>query len=209
MQYIEKSREPKSFTEQKAKGIQSFDDLEKTDLRTSLIKEQGYLCCYCMSRIEDDRRKVKIEHWYPESESIKEGDRGRTIKYSNLLLACCGKYGEYECCDTKKGQKIIFVNPQKKNHIKKIKYRKDGTIYSEDADLNDDLNNKLNLNIKRHKENRRIIYDLVREKLSEFQGTCSEANINKMINKWSTTGLEKRKEYYMVAIYFLQKKSNH
>lgn len=41
-----------------------FDDMDtivKKQLRESLLKEQGYLCAYCMKRI-GDTKDVKIEH---------------------------------------------------------------------------------------------------------------------------------------------------
>ena len=36
-----------------------FDGLDKTELRKSLLAEQGYLCAYCMKRIRH-ANKVKI-----------------------------------------------------------------------------------------------------------------------------------------------------
>lgn len=209
MQKIVKTKEPRNFTEQKAKGIQSFDDLDKTALRTSLIAEQGYLCCYCMSRIQDNGRKVRIEHWYPESESRRENDIRRTIDYSNLFLACNGECNKEEYCDVHKKHKKISINPRNEGHINQIKYRKDGFIYCDITNFNDDINKTLNLNANVLKQNRQIVYDLVREKLSSFVGTCSNNDIQKMINKWesrSETG--KNKEYYMVAVYFLKNKLN-
>jgi hypothetical protein len=39
----------------------SFPD--KDVLRLSLLEEQGYICAYCMRRIENNPLKTKIEHW--------------------------------------------------------------------------------------------------------------------------------------------------
>lgn len=207
MQYIEKGREPKSMIEKKIMGIQSFDDLDKTDIRTALIREQKYLCCYCSSRIMDDRSKVRIEHWYPESVSKDEGDFEMTIDYSNLLLACCGGKGRHIHCDRKKGNKKITINPQKKHHIQKIKYTKNGVIYSDDPAFDDDITSKLNLNTSHLKINRATIYDIVKLGLSKRDGLRTKAELEKMISKWRTyVGDGKHKEQYKVAEFFILKK---
>ena len=38
--------------------------IPKDQLKESLLKEQGYLCAYCMSRISEDT--MKVEHWHPQ-----------------------------------------------------------------------------------------------------------------------------------------------
>ena len=49
----------------RAEGNVDYDGpnftLVKEAIRKALLKEQGYLCAYCMSRIEGE---VKIEHWH-------------------------------------------------------------------------------------------------------------------------------------------------
>lgn len=55
---IKKGKEPISLTEYRASGGRKFDDLDsatKKDIRDSLLKEQGYICAYCMKRIGRDR----------------------------------------------------------------------------------------------------------------------------------------------------------
>ena len=37
----------------------------RTELKESLLKEQGYLCAYCMARIDKDH--MKVEHFKPRS----------------------------------------------------------------------------------------------------------------------------------------------
>jgi uncharacterized protein (TIGR02646 family) len=207
MQHITKSKEPKNFTEKKAKGIQSFDDLDKTELRTSLIKEQGYICCYCMNRIIDDRNEVRIEHWYPESKSLEENDFGRTVNYSNLLLACKGVSEKDKHCDFNKENNIITVNPLNAAHIDKIKYKADGTIDSDEPEFKRDIDIILNLNTDRLKSNRADIYDIVRDQLSIKDGTRTKPEILKILEKWlkkDANGMQKT--FYMVAVYFLRKK---
>ncbi|MDM8565414.1 hypothetical protein QUF74_07150 [Candidatus Halobeggiatoa sp. HSG11] len=54
MKYINKGKEPIEFAEWKGLANEnwqpSYDDLqnpEKTIVRTALMEEQGYICCYC------------------------------------------------------------------------------------------------------------------------------------------------------------------
>ena len=111
----------------------------KQILRDSLLKEQGYLCAYCMSRI--DEKNIKIEHYVPQNNENE-------LDYKNLLAVCegnsFGNEDKYQHCDTKKGNKTLKIDPQNKYHISKISYKPDGTIYSNE--FNDDLNKILNLN---------------------------------------------------------------
>ena len=59
----------------------------KEKLRTSLLEEQGYICAYCMKKLEDDFSKVKIEHYIARNEENQ-------LDYNNLLAVCKGNEGE-------------------------------------------------------------------------------------------------------------------
>lgn len=78
---IRKNRIPSSLVEYKRTDGASFDNLPKDvkdKLRTSLLKEQGYICAYCMKKLEDDSSKVKIEHYVARNEENE-------LEYGNLL----------------------------------------------------------------------------------------------------------------------------
>jgi len=65
MLYIKKGHEPDSLTKYRKEKFAYYDGFkEKDDIRKYLLEEQGYLCAYCMRRI--DMEHMKIEHWYPE-----------------------------------------------------------------------------------------------------------------------------------------------
>ena len=60
------------------------------ELRDSLLKEQGYICAYCMRKIphkdknstEDSRiEHIKCREKYPEEE----------LAYSNMVICCPGR----------------------------------------------------------------------------------------------------------------------
>ncbi|MFN4795406.1 MAG: TIGR02646 family protein, partial [Pseudanabaena sp.] len=70
MKKIIKQSEPRSLVEHRSKQRANQNaDYEnypkKDDLRKSLLEEQGYICCYCMSRITSEQ--MKIEHWKPQT----------------------------------------------------------------------------------------------------------------------------------------------
>jgi uncharacterized protein (TIGR02646 family) len=62
-----------------------IDTYSKAELRKSLLEDQGYICCYCGKRIENDSR-TPIEHLNPKSIY-----KNRTYDYINLLASCDGE----------------------------------------------------------------------------------------------------------------------
>lgn len=206
MKYIPKNPEPRSLTEHKCKEYASYDNLPtetKNDIRRSLLLEQGHVCCYCMRRIYMDG--MKIEHWKPQRYVEL------SLSYSNMLGACDGNEGEpsnLQCCDTHKGEDEIFINPLNPNCESYIKYRGDGTIYSDNETVNEELNKVLNLNHQRIKENRKSVIDAINNHLMRKypEKNWTKVMIQQLINKWSNKDSEgKYQEYYGVALYRLQK----
>ena len=76
---IKKGNEPRSLTVYRKTQYAYFDGCPKDEIRKSLLKEQGYLCAYCMRRI--DLKHTRIEHWTPEAE-LSELEK---LDYSNML----------------------------------------------------------------------------------------------------------------------------
>ena len=110
-----------------------FDQLNKDRLREALVKEQHGLCIYCMSRIEsaaDDEKGVVIEHWYPLSKS-----KEKAMQYENLYASCYGGQKSTAqgnrricCCDARKHDSIIQVDPRNRRMMEHIMYYSDGRI---------------------------------------------------------------------------------
>ncbi len=192
----------------RAEGNVDYDGpnftLVKEAIRKALLKEQGYLCAYCMSRIEGE---VKIEHWHCRSQYEAE-----QLDYKNLLCCCKGNEGDAvrnQHCDTRKGNSDIAYNPANVAHHRRlaISYSVKGDIISGDADFNQDLNERLNLNNTKLKNNRRAISDGVFDALGKTRGTCSNAQLGKVLQKWITADSNgKFKEYCDVAVFFLKKR---
>lgn len=110
-----------------------FDPLNKDRLREALVKEQHGLCIYCMSRIEnvaDSEKGAVIEHWYPLSKS-----KEKALQYENLFASCYG--GQKSpvqgsrricCCDARKHDSVIQVDPCNRRMMEHIMYYSDGRI---------------------------------------------------------------------------------
>ena len=155
---------------------------------------------------------VKIEHFHCQKDhSDKELD------YKNMLVACLGNEGsrkELHTCDTKKGDLSLSYSPSSKvRDIESlIEYKANGEIYSSDKTFNSELENVLNLNVKRLKDNRRIVYKKVQEEIR----TEGKRHQNKVLRKeflqsqrkkWANPNDGKKYiEYCMVGVYLIDKK---
>lgn len=210
---IHKKSEPKQLQQYRLKPGAEYDGPDftvvKQHVRDCLVEEQGYLCAYCMGRIEADFRKMKVEHWRSQSSSKYPEEQ---LTYANMLGCCCGNEGEKpnsQHCDTAKADKDLLFNPSTPSHHKRLKmrYLANGTISSDDSEFADQLNNILNLNFHRLKENRRRIWKALREILSRQSHTASSSYLRTLIEKWTRKDSNGRlPEYYGVAIYYLNKK---
>lgn len=212
MIYISKGKEPASLTEYRKEKFAYYDGYkDKGDIRNALLKEQGYLCAYCMRRIS--REKMKIEHWYPEEE-LSNSER---LDYSNML-GCCeghlagGKFRE-DTCDTHKKSTIIKINPTKQKHIDQISYKHSGEIYSSNSEFQQDLDVTLNLNCDRHllTENRKAVLDEVKRMLATMQknGLWNRKLLEKVYLSYSSADADgMKKEYAGIVLWYIGKKLN-
>lgn len=139
MKYIQKGESPKDFEIWKEKkknrriDLSKINDLthEKLDkrwdnlkskidifklLRESLLKEQGYLCCYCQQKILLELKTVAVEHLIARSK-----DGTLLFEYTNLLASCLGgrkdeteeTYTKY--CNQGRGQLHLEISPLQKD----------------------------------------------------------------------------------------------
>lgn len=185
MIYIKKKTEPKSLVEHRCTPGANFDGLDKTELRECLLKEQGYLCAYCMKRIRNEK-DTKIEHYRARNSENQ-------LEYSNLLAVCYGnqissdseiKYGKKRLtCDSMKGNQFLHINPQNKEDMDTIYYDNQGWIYSKNEIYKKDIENVLNLNDPYGYliENRKAVIDAIIRKLSIVK-TQQEAK--EILLKW-------------------------
>ena len=154
------------------------DKAAKEALLDALLVEQGYVCAYCTRRIRrkgDGRSKgsyAHIEHYLPQNPSDALRDSMPTggsydadelsLDYRNLLAVCSGgetgSHGEARICDKSRSKtKMLVVDPRSAQSVRLVDYKNDGTIYSEDKGVNEDLDEQLGLNLTAYsfKENRK------------------------------------------------------
>jgi len=108
-----------------------------------------------MGRIRNGPTSMKIEHWRCHAQYP-----GEQLVYRNLLGACRGGEGQplqRQHCDTRKGDRDILWNPAEPGHHieTRIRYELDGTIAGDDPVFDGHLNEVLNLNHARIKNNRK------------------------------------------------------
>ncbi len=218
MKRITKGSEPSSLTQYRSQSNASFGDVDtgvKNELRKSLLIEQGHICCYCMKRIPESTRNPssKIEHFRCQSINPQE-----QLNYNNMFLACCGNQGSLktsQTCDTSKENKSLnpLLSPLDDNIENRIKYKANGEIFTEDTNLNNELNFILNLNEFQLKENRKVVFrtirDKIRNKMKKQRDNSLKRNfLNSEKTKWITPQNGKYREFCMVAIYVINKKLN-
>ena len=111
----------------------------------SLIREQGYVCCYCGCSIEKDR--VTMEHVLPKGDARYCHLVG---EYENLLVSCRGgrdipldpttgiplyaRSYYLQHCDASKGNNEILIKPYDKDCESRFTYELDGTISCDATD---------------------------------------------------------------------------
>ena len=219
MKQIKKGKEPKSLTEYRSSITHSelekdniYEDFkEKTkegcnknenyNLRKQLLEEQGYICCYCMSRI--DCNNSKIEHFKSQTKYRKF-----QIDYQNLFIACLGGEGKSkreQYCDSFKGEKELIDINLLSNIENFIQYSKQGEILSTNKKIDKELNQILNLNNKILKRNRKETYQRLIQNLNKKSWTTQ--TIKQTISKYKNMDLNgKYYEFCEMIIYFLTKK---
>ena len=191
MRTITKSAEPASLTAHRKAPQSDYSNLNpaaKDDLRTSLVREQRGLCCYCMSRIHPDHQSMKIEHWQSQKHHP-----GKQLNYRNLLGACHGGHGQRasnQHCDTKKGDKALKWNPANPaNRIEnRVRFDPDGTIWADDAVFHHQLDDVLGLNVPKLRQNRESVIDSIVQWWTHIKRTRNRSRRDRLV-------LQKRSQY--------------
>lgn len=207
MIWIEKGQGPESLIQyRRRKGAYYEGFSDKEDILEALLVEQGHVCAYCMRRISKER--MTIEHYVPQS---LDGDLA--LDYRNMTGVCLGNRGKqkkYMTCDAHRGNDGLTINPFDRSKVRLIKYKLDGTIYSDDEEINKDLNVTLNLNCDMAdvflKRNRKAALEALHDKLSRVkdQGQWTKAHLLKIKNSLKSEG--KNIEYRGIMDYYIDKR---
>ena len=199
---------------------------EKQPLKKALLKEQGYLCAYCMGRIsldlnKDNKPQTEVEHF--ESQELRPD---LSVVYRNMLGVCNGAsitYPEQERlhhCDKTKGREgkmngqvqLKKLDPRSANCEKRVKYDLMGKIIAvnNDALVEHDLNKVLNLNNKALQNARKIVLDNAKNKMIKEKPTqhWDKAFLQKHLEEWRTMENAHFRRYCMIVVWFLKELMN-
>lgn len=177
----------------------------RPELRESLIREQGYLCAYCMRRITisdgTNIEKTRIEHILS-----RENHPEQQLSYLNMVLCCDGKINSSEHCDVLKKSHDLSFDLFSEPFFNTLSYQsKDGLIRSSNQTYNNELNRILNLNHSLLKANRHSALNGVILSLNKKGWT--RANITKQLENWDLKDSDgKYKAYSGIVTWYLRKK---
>jgi len=208
MKQIRKNKEPKSLTEHRKKEHADYENYsEKKELRESLHTEQRAICCYCMAPIVPKIGEMKIEHF-----ECQENFPDKQLIYRNMLGACMGNEGQpgdLQHCDTYKGTKpLSFYPPNQKFAIENlILYSNDGSIYSNNKKLDKELNEVLNLNVTKLKNNRKAALDGFKISLEKYKKEIKKPTLERWFNDWvGISHANNLRPYCMVVAFWIAKR---
>lgn len=213
MMYIKKGQEPLSLTEYRQQPYATYEGYDKKDeLREALLRDQGYLCAYCMRRITNENRDaMKIEHWKPQSSMDSEKEKMDFQIMLGVCDGCGGNQDNITTCDEHRHNRELKVNPLRQDMMETISYTRDGRIHSTDPAIDRDLNTVLNLNCakapSRIVTNRKNVYAVCIQQLMRLQpqGNWKRSTLDKVLRDWTEKKNGKHIEYAGVAIYLLKK----
>ncbi len=205
MIHINKGTEPREWTAKKATPGFKYEAIP--ELRNALLREQGYICAYCMRRIPTPvndpsaNETSKIEHIQSQKNSpeLKED-------YSNMAICCPGNLLGTPHCDTSKKDSNLSFNIYNSDLQKSISYSsKDGSISSNRNDWNIDIQNVLNLNHSLLKKSRNAALNGVIEAMKSLGWNYQ--TVNRKYNHYQSRNAEgKFNEYCGIVIWYLEKK---
>ena len=111
------------------------------DIREQMWEEKRHLCAYCMRKI-DSPVMERIEHCRPRHPQDEvEHDKKATLDFKWMLGVCYGNSltkgvnPEDTTCDAHRGNTELAINPFDELSVRKIKYKANGSIYSDDESI--------------------------------------------------------------------------
>jgi len=217
----------KSGTYENVKNDVSKNDFIRDEVLTSLLEEQGYLCAYCMQKINETNSSIEhiIGQKYVEDE-VELGKENQ-INYDNLLAVCEGKSCKNDLhCDKsranyqqKNPKRKLFVTPLENRIMQNIKFTSKGMIFydsfteikeieklqdynnlSEIENIKYDIEKVLNLNCDNLKQKR---INLINALKIFTKNWSDKGRIRKKHNEYTSNPSN---EFSQVAIYHLNKK---
>lgn len=217
---IKKSHEPNELLAYRKKSGASYSGMPrevKAIVKKSLVREQGHLCAYCMSRLPDSglddpgNSDVTIEHWSPQKPAGSAVAHD-ALDYRNMLAVCNGNRGGRAgnmTCDASKGNGRLTVNPLNEDTLRGIYYTSNGEIHSSNAEVEKDLTVSLNLNCEavslpqRRHEALRLMQKSVRKRCADKEAT--KRMLQSMLGEYERAS-EHKTPYVGILTWWLKKK---
>lgn len=204
MRKIDKNAEPKEWTAYRRTPGAVYQS--KPELRSSLLKEQGYICAYCMRRIPakdaNSNETTRIDHIL-----CREKHEDRKLDYRNMVICCPGAIDCKFHCDKSKGNNDVSFNLFDQSFIDTLSYStKDGTIKCGIEQYDTEINEILNLNHSLLKNNRKSTLKGVIQQLQKKRH-WKATQIRNLLNHWNTKDRDgKYKPYNGIVVWYLKKK---
>jgi uncharacterized protein (TIGR02646 family) len=224
VRYIKKQETPPAFTDWKAQANEdwqpywnskatNFRNPQKEIVHQSLLKEQGYICCYCQRRI--NLNNSHIEHFKPKDENCYPE---LSLEYSNFLASCQKEkedkpknYQESPVhCGHLKGNwydENLMISPLQEDCNEYFIYTAFGDILSTEDDHKKESAKitieKLGLNIPKLKSERRAVIEGLQELLQQVGN--SKETLEILIKNYDQVNKEGYlNEFCEVLIHFLK-----
>lgn len=217
MKHIQKdiANEPVSLKSHRSTPGATYDNCNKEDIRQALLKEQGHLCAYCMQRISASLDNMGIPMMQIEHYDAQSQHETLRLNYKNMLGVCRGNKGfakHLQHCDQSRGNQTLKIDPRDAICENLVKFDNNGEIYSDDAIVDNDLNNFLNLNVRYLVDGRKMAIDEVIKNLNnkykkKAGQKWSKGDLQKEIKSWQEIDSDGMYQIYcQAAIHYLQKK---
>lgn len=203
MRKIIKSKEPQEWTEYRLTPNVDYQSIP--ELRESLLKEQGYICAYCMRSIpnkdKNSNEDSRIDHILS-----RERHPNKKLDYQNMVICCPGAISNDFHCDKRKSENDITFSLFNDSFISTLKYNtKSGEIKSSNPEWNKEINTILNLNNELLKTNRLEVINGIISVLKSKQWKTGE--IRKKLEDWDHKNKNgKYKSYCGIVVWYLNKK---
>jgi uncharacterized protein (TIGR02646 family) len=204
---IKKGKEPHAWKQYRTTPGARYQAIP--ELVESLLREQGYLCAYCMRRIpvadpgttEDHR----VEHLLPRTTHPEH-----ELDYQNMVVCCPGYTGGVEHCDRSKRDQEISFSPLDAHFISTITYSKTGSIGSTEAAWDREINDILHLNTELLREHRHSVVEALTAKVDRELKRRRRTKLqilHSLLEKYDYSDKQggKFEPSCGVAIYFLRK----
>lgn len=204
----------------------------KDDLLKALLEEQGYICGYCMQKINENNSSIEhiIGQSFIDEMGNDLGNRNQ-LNYDNLLAVCKGRSCNHkqQHCDKSRAdyqgkvpKRQLFATPLEERIVQNIKFSEKGMIYydnftkiedieklsdyanlSETENIKYDLQKVLNLNCEGLKTKRTSLFNALKRLTKNW---THREKIEKELIRFKTKASSQYEEMYQVAIYHLSKR---